>query len=102
MPDEKIVKAIAQELHRYLAISDTHAQIIAGGVVVAYERNQRASGWRPNEMRNAALEEAAQVAEALDPEKPANWLYARHKIAFHIRALKAPPALDAGEKGDGK
>ena len=38
--------------------------------------------------RDAALEEAAKVAEAVNPEKPANWLHARHKIAFAIRALK--------------
>lgn len=38
--------------------------------------------------RDAALEEAARVAEAIDPEKPANWLHARHKIAFVIRSLK--------------
>lgn len=41
--------------------------------------------------RDAALEEAARVAEAIDPEKPANWLHARHKIAFEIRALKVKP-----------
>lgn len=46
--------------------------------------------------RDAALEEAAQVAEAVDPEKPANWLHARHKIAFEIRALRAR----AQEMGD--
>lgn len=39
--------------------------------------------------RDEALEEAARVAEAIDPEKPANWLHARHKIAFEIRALRA-------------
>lgn len=38
--------------------------------------------------RDAALEEAAKVAEAVDPEKPGNWLHARHKIAFAIRALR--------------
>ena len=42
--------------------------------------------------RDAALEEAAKVAEAVDPEKPANWLHPRHKIAFAIRALKRRPA----------
>ena len=42
-----------------------------------------------NAARDAALEEAAKVAEAVDPEKPANWLHARHKIAFEIRALRA-------------
>lgn len=38
--------------------------------------------------RDAALEEAAKVAEAVDPEKPGNWLHSRHKIAFAIRALR--------------
>ena len=38
--------------------------------------------------RDAALEEAARVAEAVDPEKPGNWLHPRHKIAFAIRALR--------------
>lgn len=41
--------------------------------------------------RDAALEEAAKVAEAVDPEKPANWLHPRHKIAFAIRALRSKP-----------
>lgn len=43
-------------------------------------------------VRDAALEEAAKVSEAVDPEKPANWLHARHKIAFAIRSLKARTA----------
>lgn len=38
--------------------------------------------------RNAALEEAAAIAEACDPDRPRNWLHPRHKIAFEIRALK--------------
>ena len=41
-----------------------------------------------HQARDAALEEAAKVAEAVDPEKPGNWLHARHKIAFAIRALR--------------
>lgn len=46
---------------------------------------------REASIRDAALEEAAKVAEAVDPEKPANWLHPRHKIAFAIRALRSKP-----------
>lgn len=37
--------------------------------------------------RDAALEEAAKVAERLN-EQQDNWLYPRRQIAFEIRALK--------------
>ena len=36
---------------------------------------------------NAGLEEAAKIAEAIDPEKPSNWLHRRENIAAAIRRL---------------
>jgi chaperonin GroEL (HSP60 family) len=41
----------------------------------------------PAAIRRAALEEAARVAEALDPEKPTNYLHRREGIPAAIRAL---------------
>lgn len=41
--------------------------------------------------RDAALEEAAQVAERLN-EQQDDWLYPRRQIAFEIRALKGRTA----------
>lgn len=80
------INATAQR-HPYDAAFAILNAINAAGFEIAPKLNSKRE--RMHAARDAALEEAAKVAEAVDPEKPANWLHARHKIAFEIRALRA-------------
>lgn len=84
-PDGEVCEITVGELTRLLDAAETLAETLA---LVLLRDERDAARLAADVVRDAALEEAAKVAEAVDPEKPANWLHARHKIAFAIRALK--------------